>query len=180
MARTTKQLSGGGKDKFLRALVANETSIPADAAARLGEDLCAAIADVRVRRETWETIRAAPAVEAPALKTAAPVAALTVPKAASAKSKATAKPTVMQAAPAPAAALVFDPFAFSALALLTKKGAGALSARLAEVATAKDLHALASAQHLSVDAGLTDLSALRAAMLAATQARLAERRAAAS
>ena len=35
MARTTKQLSGGGKDKFLRAIVAAEAGIGEDAAERL-------------------------------------------------------------------------------------------------------------------------------------------------
>jgi hypothetical protein len=175
MARTTKQLSGGGKDKFLRALVAGESGIAPDAAARLGDDLCAAIADVRVRRDTWETLRTAPVVEV-----VAPVAIAATPKAATAKSKAAAKPAVVEAAPAVSATPAFDPFAFSALALLTKKGAAALSARLAEMTSAADLHALASAQHLSVDAGITDVAVLRTAILAATEARLAERRAAAS
>ena len=40
--------------------------------------------------------------------------------------------------------------------------------------------ALALAQHLSVDAALTDVAALRLAILAATEQRRAERRAAAS
>ena len=57
MARTTKQLSGGGKDKFLRAVIASEPGLAADAAARLGETLCSSIADIRVRRDTWETLR---------------------------------------------------------------------------------------------------------------------------
>jgi hypothetical protein len=170
MARTTKQLSGGGKDKFLRALVAGETTIPADAAARLGDNLCASIADIRVRRETWETVRATPAVEAAAPPVVQAAAEPVAPK---------SQPATTPMAGASQAA-AFDPFAFSALATLTKKGAAALSARLAEIGSAGDLHALAAAQHLSIDTGVTDLQTLRAAILAATQARLAERRAAAS
>jgi hypothetical protein len=161
MARTTKQLSGGGKDKFLRAVVAGEPGLPADAAARLSEALCTSIADIRVRRDTWETLRDAK------LGTAAFSADQELQK-----QGADEKVAVPTAA--------FDPFVFSALAVLTKKGAAALSARLAEVTTAENLHALANAQHLSVDAKLADLAAIRVAILAATEARLAERRAAAS
>jgi hypothetical protein len=176
MARTTKQLSGGGKDKFLRALVASEPAIPADAALRLGDKLCASIADVRVRRDTWETIRAAPAVETAAV--AAPAAETAAPKTKPAGKS--AKAVVAEARRTPAQAPAFDPFAFSALAVLTKKGAVALTEKLAEISSATDLHALAAAQHLSVDGAVTDLGKLRAAILAAAEARLAERRAAAS
>lgn len=163
MARTTKQLSGGGKDKLLRALVATEAHISADAAARLGDTLCSAIADVRVRREAWEPVR----------NTTAP---------APANGNSTSPPPLVPvdvAAPAPAAA-PFDPFAFSALAVLTKKGFAELSARLATISSATDLHTLATAQHLTVEASLTELAALRAAIVKATEQRLAERRAAAS
>ena len=129
--------------------------------ARLGEALCASIADIRVRRDTWETLRDAK------LGTATFLADQEHQK-----RSADEKVAVPNFA--------FDPFLFSALAVLTKKGAPALKERLAEVTSADDLHALANAQHLSVDAKLTDLTALRAAILAATEARLAERRAAAS
>ena len=75
---------------------------------------------------------------------------------------------------------LFDPFAFSALAVLTKQGAQALAQRLATIGTADSLRALANAQHLGIGAEITDAAALRAAIVAATEARLAERRAAAS
>ncbi len=165
MGRTTKQLSGGGKDKFLRALVISEAAIPADAATRLGDALCTSIADIRVRRDTWEALRRAKLgtatfsadqelqIRSPDEKVAVPTAAFNA---------------------------TFDPFVFSALAVLTKQGAAALSARLSEITTAENLHALANAQHLSVNVKLTDLAAIRVAILAATEARLAERRAAAS
>jgi hypothetical protein len=177
MARTTKQLSGGGKDKFLRALVASEVDIPAEAAARLGDTLCTSIADVRVRRDTWDAVREMPAAAVFPASAAEPTPVRTEPKAKPAAK--TAKAPV-EAIPEPVAAPAFDPFVFSALAVLAKKGAAALSARLVEVTSAGDLHALASAQHLPVDASVSDVTALRAAILAATEARLAERRAAAS
>ena len=54
MSRTTKQLSGGGKDKFLRAVAGAVASVaPADAE-RIGALLAASITEVRVRREAWE------------------------------------------------------------------------------------------------------------------------------
>ena len=159
MARTTKQLSGGGKDKFLRALISTEPAVDAATAARLGDTLCAAIADVRVRREAWEAKRdEPPRVEG--------------------KGKTVARQTPTSAPAATASA--FDPFAFSALAVLTKKGAEELARQLATIASPADLQALAIAQHLTIDASQTDAAALRAAIVAATEHRLAERRAAAS
>jgi hypothetical protein len=154
MARTTKQLSGGGKDKFLRALIA-EARLPSAKSTALGDAMCDAISDVRVRRDAWEPRRqgANDAAEAPS----------------------SAAPEVK-----PASAPAFDPFVFSALAVLTKQGRPALVERLASITAATDLQALAKAQHLGVDHTLTDAGALRAAIAAATEARLAERRAAAS
>ncbi|HRK18506.1 MAG TPA: hypothetical protein PK970_06090, partial [Hyphomicrobiaceae bacterium] len=56
MGRTTKQLSGGGKDKFLRALVAAETDLGSEPAARLVVRLSDAITDIRVKREVWDDL----------------------------------------------------------------------------------------------------------------------------
>ena len=162
MARTTKQLSGGGKDKFLRALIA-DASLPADVATKLGDTMCDAIADIRVRREAWEPARQASAKHQEAQpvshgpKDSSPAATLS-----------------------PDSPAEFDPFVFSALAVLTKQGPAALASRLATIESAANLHALAKAQHLTVEAGMTDLATLRVAMITATEARLAERRAAAS
>ncbi len=173
MARTTKQLSGGGKDKFLRAIISGECQLPTDAAVRLGDSLCASIADIRVRRDTWEALRDAPiSATSPPHPPAPPAPPAQTPPA--------APVTLPEAQPLAAATSTFDPFSFSALATLAKKGADALAARLSEIESAADLQAIATAQHLAVDAKLTELGALRAALLAATQARLDERRAAAS
>lgn len=172
MARTTKQLSGGGKNKFLSALIAAEPSIPKTAAASLTAALCDAISDIRVRRDVWEPIAQKPDAPAGGAKgaSAGPTPSATPPP------EATAQKSAVDVAAPPA----FDPFAFSALAVLTKQGAKVLAERLAAVATAEQLHAIAKAQHLSLDAGIVDPVALRAALVAATESRLAERRAAAS
>lgn len=162
MARTTKQLSGGGKDKFLRALIAGEKGIPAAAADRLGNAMCASIADLRARRDAWEPS-----------KQPTPSAPVSIPNA----SHAAALPDALSTAHGET---LFDPFAFSALAVLTKHGAQSLAQRLATIDRADNLRALANAQHLGIGAEITDAAALRTAIVAATEARLAERRAAAS
>lgn len=181
MARTTKQLSGAGKDKFLRGLIASETGISSGAAEALGDKMCEAIADVRVRRDTWEQSRHARTngSVAPAVAKVDPAAATRASP--SATSEAVSSPAIAappQSAQSPASP--FDPFAFSALAVLTKKGRTALAELFGAIDSIDDLHAIAAAQHLTVDAGLRDLPPLREALVAATEARLAERRAAAS
>lgn len=160
MARTTKQLSGGGKDKFLRSIVAEETAISVEAARRLGDALCAGIADVRVRREAWERDRDRAPMPALGQNVAAPAPAASTPP--------------------PVEAPAFDPFVFSAVAVLAKHGRDGLFARLSGVTSVADLVALAQAQHLTVDASVGDAAHLREAIVAATEARLAERRASAS
>ncbi len=162
MARTTKSLSGGGKDKLLRALVGAESDIASMTAERLLQRLSETITEVRVKRDAWETLAKAPA--------ASKVATAAVPR----------RPATAPVPPPAATPTTFDPFAFSALALLTKKGKAGLADALATISAAEHLHALAAAQHLAVDRSEMDVAALRAAIVAATEARLKERRAAAS
>jgi len=164
MARTTKQLSGGGKDKLIRDMIGSESGIPSTAADQLAKSMCAAIKTVRVDVDVWEQHKAerAKATASQTTTTAATPNTVTPPA---------------QNASGPAA---FDPFAFSALAVLTKQGADELASRLGRIADVADLHALAKAQHLAVDTALSDPVALRTALVKAAEVRLAERRAAAS
>ena len=93
------------------------------------------------------------------------------------------KATVDTAAPKPEAqpaAKPFDPYAFSAVALLTKQGRAALETKLSSIASASELRALADAQHLAVETSVKDASALRAAIIVGAERRIAERIAAAS
>ena len=64
--------------------------------------------------------------------------------------------------------------------LLAKQGADGLMKRLAEIKNAEHLRALANAQHLAVDAAIAKPDALRRAIVAAAEQRLADRKAAAS
>ena len=74
----------------------------------------------------------------------------------------------------------FNPFAFSAMVALVKTGRDGLFSRLADIAGVDDLKAFAEAQHLAIDADLEEPDALREAIVAATEKRLAGRHAAAS
>lgn len=74
----------------------------------------------------------------------------------------------------------FDPYAFSAMVVLTKQGRDGLAARLAEIKSLDHLKKFADAQHLGLDRSLTKIDDVRKALLAAAEQRLADRRAAAS
>lgn len=179
MGRTTKQLSGGGKDKFLRALVAAEADLGTEPAGRLVARLSDAITDIRVKREVWDDLgKDQKLTKGLKGRNAARAAAASAVASAPATVETPARPAQADS-PAQGSA-TFDPFAFSALAVLTRGGRAALEARVAEIGAAEHLIALAAAQHLGIDRTLTDIGQLRAAIVAATEARLKERRAAAS
>lgn len=74
----------------------------------------------------------------------------------------------------------FNPYAFSAMVTLARSGRDGLSKRLAEIRTADELRTLADAQHLAIDRALKKPDELRKAIIAATEQRLADRKAAAS
>lgn len=88
--------------------------------------------------------------------------------------RATSGPSTTQ--PAPPA---FDPFQFSLVAVLKKEGADKLRERLAGIASAEHLLALAQAQHVAVAAAPSALDDLRQAIITGAEQRLADRRAAA-
>jgi hypothetical protein len=82
----------------------------------------------------------------------------------------------------PAAAEAFNPYAFSAMAVLLAGGRTALEARLAPIVRREDVAALAAAQSVSLDAKLLDdprasLDTLKKAFVAAVEKRVAHRRA---
>lgn len=74
----------------------------------------------------------------------------------------------------------FNPFAFSALVALAKGGREGLLKRLSEIRSAEDLKTFAEAQHLAIDRTVKKPEELRKAIVAATEQRLADRKAAAS
>lgn len=74
----------------------------------------------------------------------------------------------------------FDPYAFSAMVVLTKTGRDGLAKKLTEIKGADNLRKFAEAQHLGIDRKLTRIDDLRKAIVSAAEQRLADRRAAAS
>lgn len=80
----------------------------------------------------------------------------------------------------PAAMRPFDPYAFSVVVTLVKKGREALLARLSEIENVEDLRQLANAQHLGVDPQLARADDVRQAIVNGAEKRVASRRAAAS
>lgn len=160
MARNTKPLSGGAKDKFLRGIVASVEGVPPGVVKALTQELTNNITEVRVRRQAYERVRDGEPAAQPGEMT-----------------RAAALPQIAPKAPESAA---FDPFAFSVVAVLTKKGKAVLAAELDKVGTSDDLRRLAEAQHLALDPALADMAEMRAAILVGAERRIAERKAAAS
>jgi hypothetical protein len=160
MAAHTKALSGGGKDKVVRRILASVDDVPEDLSEALETRFCETISSLRIRREIYDNLPDGRRSGA-TMASAAPVSATS-------------------ATPAAVATPAFDPFAFSAVAVIARQGEAGLRAELAGVLTVSDLQALATAQHLGVDPALSDIVALRDAIVAGAARRLAERKAAAS
>lgn len=95
-------------------------------------------------------------------------------------SAAPASVSAVSGSPGPDAAPAFDPYAFSAVMVLTKTGRDGLLKRLATIERPEHLKKIAEAQHLAVDASLSSVTDLRTAIVEAAELRIANRRAAAS
>ncbi len=93
-----------------------------------------------------------------------------------AKDEGQPEPAPAQAADEPA----FDPFAFSAMVVLVKKGPAGLMTKLEEISELENLKTLANAQHIGLKGPVDTVEDVRAAILEGTKQRLADRRAAAS
>jgi hypothetical protein len=155
MGRTTKTMSGGGQTKYFRDLFRADGDVPEAAVERLSAQFEARIAQIRVRSVPLE-------IKTKAAKPAG------------------AKPDVVTVTTPKASTAAFDPFSFSVVAMLAKKGRLVLEAKLSEISDAGQLRTIADAQHLGIDAAVTDAGALRIAMIEGAERRIADRRAAAS
>jgi hypothetical protein len=157
MAKNTRPLSGAAQRKFFRDMLRSDAGVAPEAVDRLIELCSAEIASIRVRLPLVVRRAAKPAV-------AAAIAAV--------------KPAAVTAA-APAGG-GFDPHGFSLIVTFRKGGKDALIAKLDEVGEIEKLREIAKAQHVSLDAGLTDRSDILAALVEGTERRIAHRQAAAS
>lgn len=185
MAKATKPLGGTTKDKYFRDLLAGDPGVSPDAVKRLAETTKREVAEVRVRTALAdERMARAAATKADAAKAgtstadAAPKPPTESAATAAAKSAPAQSTTPVAAATAPQPA--FDPFAFTAVVVLKRQGPAALEKLLSAIADADNLRLLADKQHLGLPADATSAAELRAAILASAQARITDRRAAAS
>ena len=155
MAKNTKALSGPAKRKYFREALQADPGVTPEAAKRLTETFDSDVSQMRVRQHAAlpaSRSKPAPVVEKPVL-----------------------------AAPTPAPdTTAFDPHVFSLIVVMTKLGAQGLQARLETIDNVEHLKALARAQHVAVDAAADQPDQLRAAIIAGTAQRIADRRAAAS
>jgi hypothetical protein len=174
---TTRQLSGRAKSRFLREAV-EQAGGGADVSARLDSQIVQVLARSTLsdrpsvknlaghRRMHKPETAAAPADPVPADPVPAnPVPANPVPG------------TIAHAAPPP-----FDPYAFSAMAVLLNDGRPALEALLAGVTRRDQFVQLAEAQSVRLETAVlanrkTSLKAMRSAFIDAVEKRIAHRRA---
>lgn len=158
MAKNTRPLSGAAQRKFFRDLLRSDAGVSADAADRLTEACSTEIASIRVRLPLVVRKAVKPAVAAAIAAVVAPVAAETAAQANGG----------------------FDPHGFSLIVTFRKGGKDALIAKLDEIGDIAKLREIAKAQHVSLDAGLTDRADILAALVEGTERRIAHRQAAAS
>lgn len=192
MTKGVQLWPGDSMRAFYRRHIARETALDAGSRERLVEALTKATNRMLVWQMPGEAepeSQTAPDPVAPAARSADKKSS--EPKPAD-KTKqvngdtVSAKATKAAAAPEPAAATPaepekpFDPYAFSVMAVLVKQGKDALAKRLADIKSVEHLKQLADAQHLGINRSLTKIEDVRKAVLAATEQRLADRRAAAS
>jgi hypothetical protein len=163
-------LSGPAKRKYFRDALRADPGVSPEAAQRLTEKFDADLSHMRVRQHA--SLQAKAALEQSVADAAAAPAKSVQP---AAKTASAAKPT-----PPPTAAASFDPHAFSVIVVMTRQGADGLKRKLETIESPEHLRALARAQHIAIDSSLEQPAALRAAIVAGTAQRIADRRAAAS
>ena len=202
--RSLRQLTGRAKSRYLRAL-ANRLGAPPERA----DDVDREIAGITVRGPAMRTAPlsasrlaaaqmqaqlSAPVASLPPAAAQDPVETLPPPPSRSevsekrnrsrektAKAGAARAEAAATAAPTPP----FNPYGFSAMAVLLNEGRAALEARLASAITLEHFMQLADAQSVRIapeilSAKPVDLSKLRAAFIDAVQQRIAHRRAVSS
>jgi len=175
MSKGVQLWPGDGMRTFYRRHIAAETSLDAQAVERLVE----ALTKATNRMLVWE-IPPEPAAEPRKAAGGAKAAKAGAKAVKSADHPKTAKEAGKPAPPPAHVEAPFDPYAFSAMVVLTKHGRDGLAKRLSEIKSIEHLKKLADAQHLGFDRALTRIDDVRKALLAAAEQRLADRRAAAS
>ncbi len=161
MAKNTKALSGPAKRKYFRDALQADPGVTPEATKRLTEKFDGEVSQMRVRQH-----KALPAKSSKERQQAASPATPAMPE--------RGTPAITPEGPS------FDPHAFSLIVVMTKQGAAGLQARLDGIDNIDHLKALARAQHVAIDDAAQTTAEVRAAIIAGTAQRIADRRAAAS
>lgn len=172
----TRLLSGRAKSRYVRALL-ERNGASLEQAATADEE----IVQLQVRSAAAERLSAPRIARWPGI----PSGKAIPQSAAMANITTTREPTPVApppVAPPEAAAELFNPFAYSAMAVLLNEGRAALEARLDLVTSREQMVQLAEAQSVRLDpaalrAKKTSLKALRSAFIEAVEKRIAHRRA---
>jgi hypothetical protein len=167
----TRLLSGRAKSRYVRALL-ERSGASLEQAATADEE----IVQLQVRSAAAERLSAPRIARWPGIPSGK-----AIPQSAAMPTIATTlEPTPVS--PPEAAAELFNPFAYSAMAVLLNEGRAALEARLDLVTSREQMVQLAEAQSVRLEpaalrAKKTSLKALRSAFIEAVEKRIAHRRA---
>lgn len=172
MAGSAQLWPGPRMRAFFRSVFLAEAGVDARLADRLAEACVKRINRMLV----WDASGSDGTANAPDLPAA------TSPAAAAVQAPATDTPLVPPGTQVPElkAKPTFDPFAFSVVVVLKRKGRNGLAEALKAISSTADLHKLADAQHLGVDPAIKDARKLREAIIKGAEQRIADRKAAAS
>lgn len=166
MSRPSQLWPGDTMRRFFRDIFDADETIDTETSVRLAEECTRRINRMLV----WNAPEPAPAARDEPAEMPAP----DTPAVTNAPSPLATPDTSAPATPQ------FDPYAFSAVVVFARAGREALLERLAEIDDVAHLRQLAEAQHLVIDKRFKNPEAIRAAIVAGVEQRLADRRAAAS
>jgi hypothetical protein len=159
-SRSTRPLSGAAKDAYLKRAVAAESTLSTEQQASLTERLKADIASLTLRALAQE---------------------VTVGADADSGEISEAPPAEVTAAAADAEpAVAFDPYSPNVIVVVRRSGREAALEELGRIEDVASLRLLAREQQLGIAPELTGAAEIRAAIVAAAERRIANRRAAAS
>lgn len=180
MSRSVRTLSGAKARRYFTDLLAAGPGVSEDAARRFAASLESEVLLVKVRPPRRAPAEPAPLLPFDSLPTSEPARAPDAEPPLGTVDSDDAPEAGVAAGEGSGEGAPFDPYAFSLVVVLTKDGAAGLMARLAEIDSAESLRSLAKAQHVSLPATLAGIADIRAAIVAGTERRIADRRAAAS
>lgn len=177
MTRKTKALSGASQDAYFRRVFKDCASLTEQDRERLVRRLREDVAHLRIRARAQSAVETAPETTLgpdPGVRPPEPLPDRSDPHPPAKDESATATAAIPAASDTP-----FDPFALNVIVLLRTAGKQAALDALEAIGVAGHLRLLAREQRLSIAENLETPQELSAAIVAAAERRVANRRAAA-